>query len=315
MDMLRQAVFPVEEMERERGVIVEEIRMYEDQPGQVAQERLNALLWPNHPLGRPLAGLIPVIEGMKRKDLLAYRQQFYHSGNLWITVAGKASVSEVEQALAGWLKNFPSGARPKTPRAKSRAHLVREVAVQKPIEQTHVALGFPAVSRHDPRRYALRLLSVILGENMSSRLFQVIREQHGLAYSIQSSCSTLADTGSFVVAAGVENAKFEKALKLTWSVLEKITQRAPSREELRRAKEYTLGQLLIGLESTTNQMMWMGESLMGYGRVPTLDEVVREMEAVTAEEIRLLAKQLFQKKQMHVVAVGPEVHLDVLKKV
>jgi predicted Zn-dependent peptidase len=316
MDMLARALFPAEEMEKERGVIIEEIRMYEDQPPQVAQERLNALLWPGQALGRPLAGTIANIEKMKRPDLLAYRKKFYHGGNLWITVAGKITPEQAGKEVRRWLKNFPQGrkAAGRKPTRRRQAGPRFEV-VAKPIEQTHVAMGFPAVSRHDPRRFALRLLSVMLGENMSSRLFQSIREQHGLAYSIQSSCATFADTGSFVISAGVENAKFEKALGLTWKELRKISQQKPSLVELQRAKEYTIGQLWLGLESTTNQMMWLGEGLIGYDRVPQPAEVVRKLEMVTREEVLAVAQQLLRKERLHLVVVSPEVGSPQLEKI
>src|SRR5476651_1319401 len=183
-DMLLRATFPAVEIERERGVIQEEIRMYDDQPSQVAQDAATALLWPNNPLGRPLAGTSENIQRMKRRDLLNYRRKFYHSGNLCITVAGKTDLAEVKELLRPLLRQFPTGPRALFTPVPRRQTAPRFEVIRKPIEQTQFVIGMRGVSRHDPRRSAFRLMSVMLGENMSSRLFQNVREKHGLAYSI-----------------------------------------------------------------------------------------------------------------------------------
>ena len=184
-DMLLRATFPAAEIERERGVIQEEIRMYEDQPSQLAQDMASALLWPNHPLGRPLLGTSEIVQRMKRRDLLNYRRKFYHSGNLCVTVAGKTDLAEVKELLRPLLRQFPTGPRAMFAPVSRRQTAPRFEVARKAIEQTQFVVGLRGVSRHDPRRSAFRLMSVMLGENMSSRLFQNVREKHGLAYSIR----------------------------------------------------------------------------------------------------------------------------------
>lgn len=304
-DMLLRATFPAAEIERERGVIQEEIRMYEDQPSQLAQDMATSLLWPGNPLGRPLLGTSDNIQRMRRRDLLNYRRKFYHSGNLCITVAGKTDLAEVKELLRPLLRQFPSGPRAAFTPVSRRQNAPRFELARKPIEQTQFVVGLRGVSRHDPRRAAFRLMSVMLGENMSSRLFQNVREKHGLAYSISTGANYYHETGSFYINAGVENSKTAQAIKLTLQTVSQLARRAPSLRELRRAKEYTFGQIHLSLESTDNQMMWLGEGLLGHNRVINPDKLIRQIEAVTPEEVRAAAALLVHDERLNVAVVSP----------
>jgi predicted Zn-dependent peptidase len=308
-DMLLRATFPATEIERERGVIQEEIRMYEDQPSQVAQEAATALLWPNNPLGRSLAGTSENIQRMKRRDLLNYRRKFYHSGNLCITAAGKTDLAEVKYLLKPLLRQFPTGSRAQFTPVPRRQSAPRLQLIRKPIEQTQFVIGMRGVSRHDPRRSAFRLMSVILGENMSSRLFQNVREKHGLAYSISSGANYYDETGSFFINAGVENSKTSHAIHLTLQTIQKLARRAPSLREVRRAKEYACGQIYLNLESTDNQMMWLGEGLLGHNRVLNPEKLIQQIETVTPEEIRAAAALLVHDERLNIAVVSPTAEL------
>src|SRR5271163_558332 len=308
-DMLLRATFPAVEIERERGVIQEEIRMYEDQPSQLAQDLASSLLWPNNPLGRPLAGTSENIQRMRRRDLLNYRRKFYHSGNLCITVAGKTDLAEVKELLRPLLRQFPTGPRAMYTPVSGRQTAPRFEVVRKAIEQTQFVIGMRGVSRHDPRRSAFRLMSVMLGENMSSRLFQNVREKHGLAYSIGTGANYYQETGSFFINAGVENSKTAHALRLTLQTVAQLARRAPSLRELRRAKEYTFGQIHLNLESTDNQMMWLGEGLLGHNRVINPDQLIRQIDAVTPEEVRAAAALLVHDVRINVAVVSPTAEL------
>jgi len=308
-DMLLRATFPAVEIERERGVIQEEIRMYEDQPAQVAQDVATALLWQNNPLGRPLAGTSENIQRMKRRDLLNYRRKFYHSGNLCITAAGKTDLAEVKDLLRPLLRQFPTGSRAQFTPVSQRQRESRFQVIRKAIEQTQFVIGMRGVSRHDPRRSAFRLMSVILGENMSSRLFQNVREKHGLAYSISSGANYYHETGSFFINAGVENSKTAQAIHLTLQTIGKLARRAPSLRELRRAKEYTCGQMHLNLEGSDNQMMWLGEGLLGHNRVLNPDKLIQQIEAVTPEEVRAAAALLVHDERLNIAVVSPTAEL------
>ena len=312
-DMLLRATFPASEIERERGVIQEEIRMYEDQPSQVAQDLATALLWHNNALGRPLAGTNENIQRMRRRDLINYRRKFYHSGNLCVTVAGKTDLAEVKDLLRPLLRHFPTGTRAQFAPVPRRQTQPRFTVVRKPIEQTQFVIGMRGVSRHDPRRSAFRLMSVMLGENMSSRLFQTVREKHGLAYSISTGANYYEEAGSFFINAGVENSKTVQAIRLTLQTIRKLARRAPSARELRRAKEYTCGQIHLGLESTDNQMMWLGEGLIGHNRVLNPDKLIQQIEAVTPEEVRAAASLLVHDERLNIAAVSPTVEVEEIE--
>jgi predicted Zn-dependent peptidase len=178
-------------------------------------------------------------------------------------------------------------------------------------EQMHLAMGFHAFGRRDDRRFALRLLSVILGENMSSRLFQTLRERHGYCYSVQTNIVTLEDTGAIHVCAGLDPSKLRKSLGMILRELGRICEKKPSGNELRKAQDYAAGQTFMGLESTTNQMMWMGESLLGYRRVLDPDEVEKQVMAVTPEEVQRVACYCLNKGRLGVAVVGPVKEAEV----
>ncbi|HEY8965109.1 MAG TPA: pitrilysin family protein [Candidatus Methylacidiphilales bacterium] len=320
LDMVEGSLFAAEEIERERGVILEEIKMYDDQPAQLVQERLNALLWPGISLGRPITGTRASVTRLSRSDLLACRERHCAPSRMTVTVAGKTTLPEV-LALLGKRKGGGGASRFTLPKSalfvpgKAGGSGPAVSALHKGIEQTHVALGFRGGSRHDPSRYAAKLLSVILGENMSSRLFQRIRERHGLAYSIASQISYYHETGCFAVLAGVENEKAERALRLVLKTLSEAAAKAPSASELKRARDYVVGQTYMGLESTSNQMMWAGEGMIGYGEVLSPREIESRIAAVTPEEVRRVAAALFQPRNLALATVGPGTTKEMLSSV
>jgi predicted Zn-dependent peptidase len=304
-DMYLDAVFAPQEIEREREVIREEILMYRDHPGQHAQELLTATMWPKHPLGRPLTGTVETISRFDRPELTKFRERNYHGGTTIVTVAGAVDHKRVVDLLEPPLSRLPRGRSPRFQRAGIEQGPARLNLHTQETEQTHLAMGFHAFGRDDERRFALKLLSVILGENMSSRLFQKLRERHGWCYNVQTSMVTLADTGAIHVSAGLDPANLEKAIRLILHELKHICEKAPSRTELRKAQDYTVGQTLMGLESTSNQIMWMGESLLGYGKVLDPEEVERCLHAVTPEDVQKVACHCLCKMKLGVAIVGP----------
>jgi predicted Zn-dependent peptidase len=306
-DMVTSSTFLAQEVNRERGVITEEIKMYEDQPAQVANEALNALLWPGHALGRPITGTMETVQRISRSTLLAHWRRYYSPAQMQVIVAGNITSEAVTQMLKGvFPRKATSKAPPAVAKIRLRTGLPTLSLTVKPIEQTHFTLGLRAISRHDPRRYALKLASVMLGENMSSILFQEIRENRGLAYSIGSQVSYFQDAGALSVSAGVENEKALEAFQLTLKLMHQLGRRARTGPELKRAKDYVIGQMWLGLESTSNQMMWLGESLLGYGRISAPEEIVQKIQAVRGEEVRQIMAELCVDHRLCVAVVSPE---------
>jgi predicted Zn-dependent peptidase len=173
-------------------------------------------------------------------------------------------------------------------------------------EQVHLSLGFRGFGRHDRRRYALKLLSVVLGENMSSRLFQRIREEEGLAYAIQTGAHLYADSGALILSAGLDRKRLQRAMRLAVAELARAGRSRVPSAELRRAKDYTTGQLRLGLEGTSGQMMWVGENLLAYGRPIPPEEAIAAVEAVTADEVEAVAAQLLRAGRSSLAVIGPD---------
>lgn len=313
-DMFRHPRFAGEDIAKERQVIKEELLMYHDQPDHYVHELLNQTLWPGHPLGRSLTGTPASLDRIQRPTLRDFKATHYVAGKTVLAVAGHCDHGDV-LARARRLLPLPATRTPtRFAPARRRQHRPQLRFLRKPVEQTHLAIGIRGCSRHDPRRFTLKLLSVILGENMSSRLFQTIREQYGLAYSIQSATSYYADTGVFHVAAGLDTAHLTRALRLILRELGRLTRRAPSDEELQRAKDYAIGQMRLGLESTTNQMMWCGEHLLAYGRVLSADVIEQRLQAVTPAQIQCLARQLFRDRNLNVAIITASRDQDKIRR-
>ncbi len=282
LDMLLDSKFAPADIAREREVIKEEIAMGLDDPPHLVQELLNATLWPGQPLGRPITGTDKTLDTMTRSHLLGYLGHNYVAANVLIVAAGRVTHRQAVHAVARYAPRFPATARPRFAPAVADQRKPRIRLFTKRTEQTQIALGIRTCSRHDHRRFALRLLNTILGENMSSRLFQVVREDRGLAYSIYSTPSFLSDTGDLVISAGLDTDNLTKVLQLVLRELRRMTQTAPSAAELRRARDYVIGQIDLSLESTDNQMNWLGEQLLGYGRVLRPSQIKRRLRLVTA---------------------------------
>ncbi len=314
VDMFLNSEFDKGELEKERGVIKEELAMYLDQPQQHVHELLNETLWPDQPLGRSLTGTPETLDGMSRADLVKYKNANYVTQSVVIAVAGNVEHKPVLKAVSRYASKFPMAKRPRfTPAVCSQT--APQVRLHtKSTEQTQIALGIRTCSRHDPRRFALRILNTILGENMSSRLFQIIREEHGLAYNICSHASCFDDVGSLTISAGLETERLKEALKLVSRELGKLAEKAVSAGELRRARDYAIGTLDLSMENTENQMMWLGEQYIGYGKVEGPIELKAKLALVTAAQVRAAARDFFQADRMNLALVSPLKKSDGLEK-
>jgi predicted Zn-dependent peptidase len=305
MDMLLHSRFAPSDIHKERDVIKEEIAMYLDQPHHQVQELLNATLWPGQPLGRPIAGTPRTLDAMSRDDLLGYLRENYVAAGAMIVAAGKLKHQAVVRKVEAYAAGVKTGTRADWSPVRNGQREPRIRLATKPSEQSQLAIGIRTCSRHDKRRHALRLLSTILGENMSSRLFQVIREDRGLAYSIYSTPSFFADTGDLVISAGLDTDHLTKTLRLILLELRRLIDKSPGAAELGRARDYVIGQMDLSLENTDNQMNWLGEQWLGYGRLFTPAEIRRSLREVTPEQIRAVARDFFRPENMNLALVSP----------
>ncbi len=305
VDMLLHSRFAPREIAKEREVIKEEIAMYLDEPQHHVQELLNATLWPGQALGRPITGSARTLDRMRRTDLLGYLGENYVSGSTVIAAAGNLTHQRAVRTVSRYAAAFSRGERRCFVPVRLEQQAPRVRLVTRKTEQTQIALGIRTCSRHDRRRYALRLLNAILGENMSSRLFQVVREDRGLAYSIYSTPSFFADTGDLVISAGLDADNLPKVLRLISRELRRLVETPPGKADLQRARDYALGQIDLAQESTESQMNWVGEQLLGYGRIFPAAAVKGHLAKVTAPEIQSVARDFFQADRLNLALVSP----------
>jgi predicted Zn-dependent peptidase len=304
-DMFLHSTFDPVEIDKEREVIKEELAMYMDQPQQYVQELLNATMWPDQPLGRSITGTEKTLDGLAREQLMAYQKQNYVAPAVLLAAGGRITHRQAVAAAAKYARKFARGARPHFTPAISTQTKPALRLLRKKTEQTQITLGLRACSRHDERRFALRLLNAVLGENMSSRLFQTVREEHGLAYSIYSASSFFDDAGDLVIAAGLDTDNTEKTLKLILREMKRLTAQLVPAAELRRARDYLLGQLDLSLENSENQMMWAGEQWLGYGAIGHPDEFKKRLGAVRAGQVRAVARDFFRPERFNLALISP----------
>ena len=304
-DMLVNSRFSRAEIEKERAVIREEIAMYLDQPAQHVQELLNAALWPDHPLGRPLTGTLARLEQLDRKTLTRYHRRHYTAGNLIVSVAGNLGEARARREAARLAEALGPGPRAAwTPVGPGHGAPALRLHTRD-TEQTQFALGIRTCSRRDPRRFELRLLNTLLGENMSSRLFVSLREERGLAYSVGSSVSFFADAGDLVVSVGLETGNVRAALRLVMEELRRLRERPPGRRELERARDYLIGQLELGLEGTESRMNWLAEQMLEQGRLVSAARLKSRLRSIQPRDIQAVARAFFRPENLALALVSP----------
>ena len=299
-DMLFHSRFDQGDVELERGVILEEIGMYEDTPEDLVSERLSAAVYRGTPLARPILGRESTLEGMTGEWLARWQRKHYHAGNLVAALAGKFSPAQAD-SLRDLLAALPSGLPAQSPPVTYRPAVT---AKKKAIEQNHLILAFPAPSYLDERRPQVLLLNALLGGGCSSRLFQQLREERGLCYSVYSYVADHADTGLLGIYAGVSRDQEWAALEGARRVALELADHGPSQEEVDRVREQAKANLLMGSESVQARMSHLGSSALLYGRVRETEELLDLYDAVTREQLRDLAGALFRMETASLSAVG-----------
>lgn len=302
-DIFLNSTFPSQEVERERMVILEEIRMSEDNPEDKVYELLVQGIWRGNSLGRPILGRNSTIGSLSRQELVDFFRGHYRSSNLVFAAAGGTEHGSLEGL---WRKHFPvpfgrpTGSRTPTPPFRGGFY-----GRPRDLEQTHLCFATAGLAQTDRRRFGIYVLNSLFGGSMSSRLFQEIREKRGLAYSVFSSHSAYRDIGLFTVSVGTSPDLAPKVVDLVEREMGKISRRAPSAAEIKRAKDHLKGSVILGLESNSSRMMSLARQEIYFGRQFSIDETIRGVEAVTTAEVRDLARGLFDGSPSAWAAVGP----------
>ena len=304
-DMALYPLMKGPDVEKERQVILEEIKMYKDLPQSYVYEMLDDLLWPGQQLGRSVLGSDETMRRLGRGDLREYNRTHYTAANMVVSCAGRMDFGALEAKVTGIFGRMAGRPVNTCAAAKKPAKRLSFKLLHKETEQAHLALGFPALYRDHRLKYAQALLHVILGANSSSRLFNEIREKRGLAYEIGTQVKRLKDTGAFIVHAGVANKKLDRAVSLILCELARIREKPVPAAELRRAKEFYTGQLMLSLEDSLDHMLWIGEPTTTLNRTYSLEEVVRKINEVRAEDILKAARLILPERTGHLAVIGP----------
>ncbi len=304
IDIVSNSKLAPADVERERTVILEELRMYQDQPQEYVQNLFEEIMWPDHPLGRDIAGTELSIARLTRDDILEYANAHYRLPNLVMGAAGAMDETEMLELVANSLKLPAEPNGQVVPRPPAALIAPRVLLRRRRTEQAHICLGVRAYNYLHPDRYALDLMNTVLGEGMSSRLFLNIRERLGLAYDVHSFTQKHRDTGMLGVYLGVDPKNAAGAVRAVIAEMEKLCDHELTEEELGRAKEFTKGRLRLELESTNGVSFWLAYQELLLGSIKTIDEEVALVDAVTAADIRRVAIEVLR-SPMQMAVIGP----------
>jgi predicted Zn-dependent peptidase len=315
-DLYLNPVFRDEEIEKEKGVIIEEINMYEDLPNRKVQELFMELVYGDQPAGWSIAGNKDVIKGLKREDFVKYRNAHYTPKATVVVVSGGVSKDMALEEVSKKFEDVIDGSKDDKLEVVESQSEPRELVFHKPSDQTHMVLGFRAFDMHDDRKYALRLLAGILGGGMSSRLFQKIREELGVAYYVGASDDLYSDHGLLTVSAGVQNEKVRQVVEAVLMECERMKKELVSDDELKRVKDHRIGSMTLSLETSDALGAFYGmQEVMGMDIIGP-DEVARRIRAVTAEDIQKVAGEIITSNGLNVALIGPfegESFIDMLR--
>jgi predicted Zn-dependent peptidase len=287
-DILQHSTFPEREVEKEKQVIIEEMRGAEDDPEDLLHDQFEQQIFGRHPLGQPIIGHEPQVLSFDRGKLHDFVRRHYVAENMVIAAAGAVDHDALRDLCEREFAGVPHGtaALRRRPRPLRPQHTI----VRRPVQQAHLVMGTLAPGYHDERRHALALLNTVLGEGMSSRLFQRVRERHGYAYNIYSFLSMFNDVSTIGIYAAVEPGRVDRAQALVIRELETLAHELVPTREMNRAKEQIIGTMLLGLESMTNRMSRLGRDELVYGRDVPVEDIVATLRAVDAEAVRSQAK-------------------------
>lgn len=309
-DMFFHSLFDEKEIEKEKNVVIEEIKMYEDSPDELIHDIFSEHVWNEHPLGKPILGTEESIGALSREKIMSFLSEHYAPDNVVIAVAGKIKHEDVVAKLTDQFGTFKRGGR----RVLEGTPLGQKVEYyqKKDTEQMHILLGVPGLGQDDDDIYAMHIFNNILGGGLSSRLFQEIREQRGLAYSVYSYHATYVDAGLFAVYAGTSPKNTKEVIECILQELKEIRQQGISESELARTKAQIKGGLYLGLEAVSSRMSRLGKTELTYNRVLSPEEVVGKLEKVTLEDVSRLIGRLWQREKISIMTLGPAGHEVVL---
>ncbi len=300
-DMLQNSLFDPKELDKERGVIIEEINMYEDQPQARVGELFEEVLYGDQPLAKRISGTKEIIQKITREEMVDYVNHMYHSKAIVVGLAGDIKNNNINK----YFGNVPKGNENKFEPVRDHQEKAKSLVQYKKTDQAHLCVGVRAYDMDHPDRYVLGVLGTILGGNMSSRLFIEVREKRGLAYSVHADNEEFHDCGYFVTQAGLRISDTSDAIKVILEEFNKTKDSLVSTEELRRAKDYSKGKMVLALEDSFKVASFYTAQELLRHEIETPEEVLEKIEAVTAEDIQRVAKDIFVNEKLNLAIIGP----------
>lgn len=311
-DMFFNSKFDQEDLEKEKQVIFEELKMYEDTPDEYVHDLLIQSCYGEHELAHNILGDRESVSNLSSEALINHHKRYFTPEKTVISVSGNVSMDNVVETATKYFGSFVNINNNDNHPLRGPSYYTDSIVKGKDTEQVHFCLAFPGLSVENSQLYHLGLLNNILGGSMSSKFFQEIREKRGLCYSVYSYYLNFTDSGLFVIYAGFSQDNFNETYDLIWSILDEIKQGSITDEELNRSKEQVKGNILMGLESTSNRMARLGRDELLKGEILTYEQIIEKIENITKEDLLKLAQDLFQKNQMSSAVIGPmseeEVH-------
>jgi predicted Zn-dependent peptidase len=302
-DLILNPLFRAEDIEKEKGVILEELKMDADNPEYLVHEIFSANFWKDHPIGKPILGTKETVRSFTRNMVAEYYAKCYVPSSYTITAAGNLTHERIVDLVRRRFERLPSGTPPQQdPPPATHARI--SIKNKKALEQVHLCLGVPSYPLSHESRFACYVLNTLLGGGMSSRLFQNIREKLGLAYSVFSELSPYRDTGCLAVYAGTSLKSARKVVDCVMAEFARLKQESVLEEELRRAKDYMKGSLMLSLESTGSRMANLARQQMYFGRFFSLDELIQNIERITSDDVQSIARIFFDPKHVALTVLG-----------
>ncbi|MCL6639317.1 MAG: insulinase family protein, partial [Firmicutes bacterium] len=311
-DMLFASKFDAADIDRERNVIIEEIKMYEDAPDELVHDIFSGTMWQGHALGRPIIGTAEVIAGLSRDTILSFYDKYYRPGNMIVAAAGNIKHGEVIEKVGRVMGERAGKVDGRTLVAPQPR---RDIACRnKDTEQVHLCVGTPGLKLDDEKIYVFQVVNTILGGGLSSRLFQEIREQRGLVYSVYSYHTSYHDTGLFCIYAGLSKQNVDEVLHLIFKQISDIQKNGVKETELQRAKDQLKGNLFLSLENVNTRMSRLGKSQLYLGEVVPPEEIVEKVSRVTAADVQELVRDMLKPEKFSLAAIGPWADCGSLEK-
>ncbi len=314
-DMYLNSKLEQEEIDREKGTIVQELNMYEDAPMRSVSDVFDNLMYGKHSLGREIIGYKKSINSFKRKNFIDYMNKFYLANDTVVCVAGKFDEKKVIAKIKKYFAGMDGGKKPVVKKVAEKQGKPMIAIKQKKTDQTHMILGVRAYPQEHEDRFALGILATILGGNMSSRLFIEVRERRGLAYSIHTDTDTYVDCGYLATQAGVDHGKLELTIETILKEYKKIATEKVSEKELRNAKDYIRGKSVMGLEQSDEVAMYCADQEVRKNKIMTPEEYFEKINKVNAEDVLRVAKHIFCNEKLNLAIIGPHRNEKKLEKI